>query len=355
MIDLSVFYPIIQFNRDTTLVAPTGHGKTTFLLEVFDQRDFSMVYLSPLRALAEEFYERALNEFGKDRVVFAKKVEDFQKYVHQNHQRNRMLVCTIESVPFGFLEELALTLKESILVVFDEVHLFHHWGETFRPVLLDRFYEVKFLEFRTLSLTATLNQAIKEHFQLESDLSGQDSLIIDLGNYGLKTDPEKVYYFQPNQKKVMEKTLWYELHGKSKSETFLVFVAYRYEVDELCEYYQRRGFRVLGCVSGEVESFRKNLIEFMHSEDSDSLGTVDLIVSTSCLSHGVNLPPLSRVFLFYPVPHRDFWIQMVGRGGRRGEKFQVYEMNGYNTHGKKKKNSELWWQGAKNHLLSVLY
>ena len=54
---------------------------------------------------------------------------------------------------------------------------------------------------------------------------------------------------------------------------------------------------------------------------------LDLIVATTAISHGVNLPEIHRIYFAYPFKNRDFWIQMVGRGGRKGECFQVHTMD----------------------------
>jgi superfamily II DNA or RNA helicase len=52
----------------------------------------------------------------------------------------------------------------------------------------------------------------------------------------------------------------------------------------------------------------------------------DYIISTTVLSHGVNLPDISKIYFLYVVENLDFWIQMTARGGRRGERYQVFAL-----------------------------
>jgi superfamily II DNA or RNA helicase len=52
----------------------------------------------------------------------------------------------------------------------------------------------------------------------------------------------------------------------------------------------------------------------------------DFIIATTVLGHGVNLPLIKRVFFLYPVKNPDFWLQMVARGGRRGESYSVFAL-----------------------------
>lgn len=108
--------------------------------------------------------------------------------------------------------------------------------------------------------------------------------------------------------------------ARGKGEVFLYFCRSRREVDQLVERYGRLNLEVLGCKGGEVDLFLENL---------KNRSRPQVIFSTTCLSHGVNLPPISKVFISYTVENKDFWIQMAGRGGRRGEKYEVYTLESF--------------------------
>lgn len=331
--------------REIMLIAPTGAGKTTMLLEIFENTDNSILFLSPLRALADEVFERTQQKFGGRNVKRIQGEESFELLVRDlEKNKKRFAVATVEHIKNGYLEHLN-ELTSKLIVVIDEVHLFFHWGNDFRPHLLDCYYEIRFFNMNLLSLTATLSPEQAECYQDYCNLCGESTLIINLGNYGLKKNPEKIHYYHDGQKKLIYRDLWRRLKTKNENETIMVFVAFRKEVDDLIDRFRRHGYCAIGCVSGEVDVFKKTLQSI-----TDNKENLDVIVATTCLSHGVNLPMLSAVFLLYPIQHRDFWVQMIGRAGRRGETFEVYEMNGYDAGGFRRKKTELKICSIKNQL-----
>ncbi len=335
---------------EVILVAPTGAGKTTFLLELFEKSDQSILYLSPLRALADECYARVEGRFGKAKAIRINKSEHFEKFSNDLEKyKKRFAVATIEHIHNGYLEHLAKS-SSRLVIILDESHLVFHWGQGFRPHLYECYYEIRSLCFKLISLTATLSDEQSVLYKEYVELIDEATLVVNLGNYGLKTLPQKINFYHETQKKYIYKDFWRKLNSKKNNETFLVFVAFRNEVDELIEILKRQGVCAIGCVSGEVDRFKNDLLNIENNKMNP-----DVIVATTCLSHGVNLPSLSAVFLFYPIQHRDFWVQMVGRAGRRGETFEVYEMNGYDSKGIKRKPRDLKLSSLKNSLRHGMY
>lgn len=110
------------------------------------------------------------------------------------------------------------------------------------------------------------------------------------------------------------------LYSSTTNGVKLVFCKYRNEVVELTQLFNKVGIKSLGCVGGETGKFQVEL-----AKCSD----LKIIFATSALSHGVNLPSIAEVYLTYKVSCIDFWIQMVGRGGRKGEQFQLHTMEMY--------------------------
>lgn len=326
------FAKLLEDYQEIFFIAPTGAGKTSLILEFFTSNHYHIFYLSPLRALADELEERVTNDLSKGVSRRGYKQDDFSDFIERiNVGKKTFFISTVEMIPDGFLEEMQQH-QQKIVVVVDEIHLFFHWGEEFRPILLERLYEIKNYQYKQISLTATFSKEQYDRLVLDHHFSNEAVLILDVGNYGLKKDPNAVHFFSPSQKQILEKKFWITVKNKKPQQTILVFLQFRREVDMFVERLQRLGFSAIGCVSGEVEHFRQELRSIM-SEGHQP----DVIVATTCLSHGVNLPKLSHIFLFYPIAHRDFWIQMVGRGGRRGEDFKVFEMNGYDQKGKLKR------------------
>ena len=126
---------------------------------------------------------------------------------------------------------------------------------------------------------------------------------------------KKFPFFRGMLKRRLIRTLKQDGNG-----IILVFCYRRTEVDSLVRDLNSRGFKVLGCKGGEVGAFLEKFYEAK---------SLDCICTTSALSHGVNLGTVRGVFFTYPVKNKDLWFQMVGRGGRTGEDFEVFGFNSF--------------------------
>lgn len=291
MISLAPFY---QLNSSLFLLAPTAWGKTTLLLSLI--KEFKVVYLSPLRALADEFELRCKSEKLKTQRVTGNGQE------YNDNFEVLILACELLNTNImQFLED------KDCIYVFDEFHLFYYWGESFRPKLKEALELVLLQNPKTLAMSATAQDCVIEYWK-SNNRSNLHSYLINLGNHQIKTQPLKTYIsFKKNKMLGMFDC---DLDGIN-----LVFCKYRNEVKELTLKLQEKGYAVHDCVSGEVELFNQKLIRNP---------APNFIVSTSTLSHGVNLPSLKRIFITYDIKEKDFLLQMIGRAGRRGEKFFVY-------------------------------
>lgn len=223
--------------------------------------------------------------------------------------KKSFMVTTAELLSPEFIEELC-NQNQKVLFVIDEFHLFYHWGEDFRPVLHDRFLAILNFYFPILAVTATMAEEVMA--KMKKDLSYyQDFWVhLDYGNHKLHREPSRMLSFKGLKPNYIQKAFWREIRQKKDDEIFLYFCAYRSQVDELVDRSRRMGFRVAGCVGGEVESFLETV--------KVTEGKLDCIFSTTTLSHGVNLPEIKKVFIDYEVKNYDFWLQMVGRGEGRG-------------------------------------
>jgi superfamily II DNA/RNA helicase len=106
--------------------------------------------------------------------------------------------------------------------------------------------------------------------------------------------------------------------GVLKKGTSLIFCKYRSEVDKRTKLLKAQGYIVLSCIGGEASKFVEELKLHPH---------IDFIVATSVVSHGVNLPNISRIYFTYKVDNIDFYLQMIGRGGRDGSRFDIHTFN----------------------------
>jgi ATP-dependent DNA helicase RecQ len=306
----------------TLLTAPVASGKTRLIVEFYREENFKIVYLSPLRALANEVFEK-LKSQGEKNIYLAggelSIVVCFEKFLNC---RKGFLISTMELLSEEFIEEL-YSRNEKVIFVIDEFHLFYYWGEEFRPILHDRYLAILNNFFPVLAMTATISDEIMTRVKLDLSYYQDFWIHLDYGNHELHRMPRVLTSFHGLKPQYIQKAFWREIRQKKEQEVFLYFCAYRGQVDELVARTRRLGFRAIGCVGGEVELFLKELDE--------NSGRVDCIFSTTSLSHGVNLPEIKKVFIDYEVKNYDFWLQMIGRGGRQGSQYEVYSTDTYHT------------------------
>ncbi len=308
----------------TLLTAPVAAGKTRLIVEYYREHNIKMIFVSPLRALANEVYQKLSGE-GKNVYLTGAGHSTEEVMTNFLQARKGLLIATMELLNEDFLEACA-EQHEKILFVLDEFHLFYHWGSGFRPVLHDRFLAILETQAPVMGITATMSAELLE--RLKNDLSYHHDFWIhlDFGNHQLHRLPKKIHYYSPVKPELFYRSMWRELRTKNGKDVYLVFCLYRSEVDEMVARSRRMGLRSIGCVGGEVETFLKEL----KAHD----GQVDCIFSTTTLSHGVNLPEIKKVFLNYEVKDYDFWLQMIGRGGRQGSEYEVYTFDTFHSNKK---------------------
>lgn len=272
---LKYVIPMVQ-KKLLILTSPPASGKTYWIQSLQAIWDERLLVISPLRALANECIEKNghTTDFMTPEEWMGKKV-----------QRR--------------------------VVIIDEFHLFFYWGDTFRPVMWEAFFEISQMADLIILLTATLSLEMREEMRAFS-LHFDEIHWIDRGNQTLKYLP--VRYIRAFSK------MWLleEIKRSKKNGTVkLIFCKFRNEVYELEKELTSLGFECLSCVGGEAGEMAAKLKIHPHP---------DFIICTTVLSHGVNLPEIQKIFFTYPLRNIDFWIQMVARGGRRGEKYQVYAL-----------------------------
>jgi ATP-dependent DNA helicase RecQ len=310
-------WEFLTLNRSFTLMlAPPGWGKTHLLLKLFKNYSKRFVFISPLRALAEEFFEKAHEVITTFKVN--KRIERAESFKSFYQKERCLIILTPEMIDNDFLFYLEKTEHRPV-VIFDEFHLFYYWGESFRPVLWDILMGVATSNASILGLSATMNEDYLHKWKRDFLLNSSQLFLLDLGNQKIKNIPKENYWFPSFFKKVFIKRFLFELR-QNRSEVFVFFCRLRTEVDFWLRYCERENISALGCKGGEVLNFVQELKE---------LPKPRCIFCTTSLSHGVNLPCVSKVFISYKVGNPDFWLQMVGRGGRRGEAFEIFSFDSY--------------------------
>ncbi len=294
---------MLEHHSNILLIAPTGWGKTTLLLELIENSDKYWIYLAPLRALANEFYLRARDLSGVFNIKTAKEARELAK----SGLSLKLIIITPELLN----EEILKKFDGRLNVVFDEIHLFSYWGDSFRPKLRESFEDILISQASTLCLSATMNDSLIESWKNDCQRNCDANYLINLKNHTLKNNPRRRFYV-PH---LFKQTFWPEIKAKKVPYTKLIFCAYKNEVHALERSLRSEGFEVISAVGGETSIFGLKL---------QDCPKPDFIIGTTAISHGVNLPKISLVYIGYPVKNYDFFIQMIGRAGRRDEVFDIY-------------------------------
>jgi ATP-dependent DNA helicase RecQ len=287
MIMMNPLKPSAQF-----LLAPAGSGKTSLIFDFFQRNERNILVVLPLKCLEREVARKI------------KKLPIREVFIE---------AVTVEKAIF-FIEKLSFKNRSNLLIVLDEVHLWNFWGNDFRPILWECFYYFAGNEFSLLGLTATLKNEYIEQWAELFRIGNYSFEVLDYGNGKLVNIPSREDSYFGLEKSQLRRRICHEIES---NKTCLIFCQYREEVFELEKFLsmQMDKLTILTCVGGESNKF---------ADQMENLGSPQVIISTSTLSHGVNLGIIERVFLTYEVYDWDIYLQMKARGGRGGEEFQVF-------------------------------
>jgi superfamily II DNA helicase RecQ len=287
------------------LIAPPAWGKTRLFHRWLSEEPRPYIYVSPLRALADEVLASLPSGVFGRRPEPSSAQESWRAWAQVAGAK--VMVVTPELLVSFDWEGLARESPRTV-VVWDEVHLVGLWGESFRPAMLEAWWGFCASGLAGVGLTATLDAACDDFLRRSLEGVYETLLVGDAGNFAFQTPPAGWLWGPPRW---IEQLLDVD---ETDPRPALIFCAHRQEVDDVVARLTARGLRALGCKGGETPKFRARLGE------SDQW---DFLVSTSCLSHGVNLPSLRRVIFLYPEKNPTLFHQMCTRGGRRGEPYQV--------------------------------
>lgn len=264
------------------LIAPPAWGKTHLFQTWVQENASRFLLICPLRALASEL-----------------KLSCPQAWV--------VLPEELQNVDWEGLSKK----RPDLVVVWDEVHLVSEWGLSFRHAFMEAWYGFCVSGLAGVGLTATLTPSI-QNFLSETLRENHEHLLIgDAGNFSFKHRPAR-WLWAPRS--WTEELLEVPLEGRT-----LIFCQHRHEVDRWCTRLAEQNIRAWGCKGGETRGFSERLAQE---------APPDVIVATSCLSHGVNLPELRRVVLLDKTAPDWMIHQMRTRAGRRGGPFEVWTIWG---------------------------
>lgn len=289
------------------LTAPPAWGKTRLFRQWVENYQLPFIYISPLRALANEVMSSLEDHPGLMKLKGKYDVKTWNQWSKVS-DKSHILVVTPEQLGDFDWQGLADKVPNAV-VVWDEVHLLPLWGFEFRDRLLQQWWSYITSGLCGVGLTATADKSFLQFLKNSLMGFGWNLISGDAGNFEFKNRPTSLLSVPSPWLRVLLHDAIDEQNGNT-----LVFCEHRDEVDQMVEKWSEKGFQVLGCKGGETVRFQEKLI--------NSRGSL-VIFSTSCLSHGVNLPRLKRVILLYQEKNPSMFHQMITRGGRKGESFEV--------------------------------
>ena len=297
------------------LQMPTGSGKTWLAEQAIAhvlQQGKRAIYLTPLRALAEELTTRWQQKFSDEKVgVFS---GDYARSSYPVSFRDaRLLVMTPEKLDACIRNWRSHWhwIPEVDLLVVDELHLL---GDTRRGSRLEGTI-MRLMRLNPFARILGLSATLGNRHELADWLGGVE--------YSSTVRPIPLRWKISRYKKATEKPelLLREIQpivddgGQS-----LVFVQSRRRAETIAEYIRDKGLQVHHHHSGLNRQSRKLVEQQFRDRD------LKVLVSTPTLEMGVNLP-VRQVILydlqtfngqdFVPLPVNNVW-QRAGRAGRLG-------------------------------------
>ena len=297
------------------LQMPTGSGKTWLAEQAIEHtlaQGQRAIYLTPLRALADELCDRWKQRFAPHPVgVFTGDYTSGQYPV--SFQDARLLVMTPEKLDACTRHWRSHWnwLPTVDLIVVDEFHLLGdpNRGPRLEGALLRMLRLNPFL--RILGLSATLGNRV----ELSDWLGGVE--------YASSDRPIPLQWSTVHYKKADDKPalLLREVRRNlAQGGKSLVFVQSRRRAEALANQLQDAGLRVTHHHAGLDHQSRRQV------ESDFRTGQLDVLVATATLEMGLNLP-VRQVILydlqgfdgqdFVPLPVNSVW-QRAGRAGRPG-------------------------------------
>lgn len=308
---------LLNSGFNCVLQMPTGSGKTWLAEQAIGavlQQGARAVYLTPLRALATELCDRWQAQFTDHKVgVFTGDYGTNNSPLPVSFRAARLLVMTperLDACTRAWRSHWSW-LPEVDLVVVDELHLL---GDSRRGARLEG----------ALSRVRRLNPFVRI-VGLSATLGNRNELAEWLGGveYGSNWRPVPLewrfvrYGNAGDKPQLLVQEIKRNIGRGGKS---LVFVQSRRRAEELSRFLQSQNLRARHHHAGLDHTMRREVEGDFRSRK------VDVLVATSTLEMGINLPVRQVVLYdvqtfdgydFRPLSTTSVW-QRVGRAGRRG-------------------------------------
>jgi ATP-dependent Lhr-like helicase len=296
--------PLILEGRNVVVISPSASGKTEAVVAPVVERllpehrkQFSILYVSPTRALVNDLYRRLVDPVQYLELAIARKTGDRPEF--DEAKPPFLLITTPESLD-SLLCRHPKTFQHLKTVVLDELHLLDNTprGDQLR-VLLERLRRVRSgLSFHALSATIE-DEKIGERYFADPQV--------------VKTyeDREIEYVLLRHDKNLVPK-LYRELQER-RLDKILCFFNARSFVEMYSRTLDQPPF------SGKVWVHHASLTkpEREHTEHLMTTEKRGVLCATSTLELGIDIGDVDAVVLFRPPFSITSLLQRIGRGNRR--------------------------------------
>ena len=293
--------------RDTLVIAPTSFGKSLiYLIPALAQKTGITIVIEPLIALMH------------DQVQKLKKLDISAAYLDstQTTAERKAVVDDLNSGCIKILYIAPERLESDILslieennqiqiVVVDECHCVTTWGNTFRDAYLSIRKHIDALQSRPVIVALSATAIPEDRPRIMDLLSMCDAKIYEMSLYRSNLCFMKKHISgSTNRWKVLRKTL-----KKYHQNTTIVFCNTIETAEYVAKYLKNHYPKDVAVYHSKSKKYEQEMLS----------GKKHIIVATSALSMGVDVPNVDLVIHFnMPLSVADYY-QMAGRAGREGQ------------------------------------
>jgi RecQ family ATP-dependent DNA helicase len=297
--------------RDSSIVMPTGRGKSLCYTLPGLASDRLTVVVSPLIALMSDQYIR-LRDAGHPAAMLASGMPEDHNRTALAAIRSgaaRLVFCSPERfASSAFIS--ALQTREIGLFAVDEAHCVSEWGHDFRPDYLQLHEVIKQLGGPpVMALTATATPVVAR--EIGERLGLRDPLLIHSGfdRPNLSFD---VLHFAGAGAVARKLATLAAILEMGESRPAIVYAGTRKQVDEVTASLCQLGMGAVGYHAGMEPDARHEAQRRFLSDEAE------IVVATTAFGMGVDKPNV-RTVVHYVVPTSvESYYQEVGRAGRDG-------------------------------------
>ncbi|WP_194840465.1 DEAD/DEAH box helicase [Hyperthermus butylicus] len=307
--------PILE-GHNVFIVAPTGYGKTEaallpILSRMLEERvePVALLYITPLRALINDIYERISWWASRFGFIVARKHGDVPHSERTRRLRHapHILVTTPESleIDLDWAPKFRQYYRNLRWVIVDEVHeIVSNKRGVQLAVLLERFRRIAG-DFQLIMISATIG----EPTIAARAFTGSSRRPLTVVSVEKRKPIEIVvdYVEAPSTKfwrAAAEKLV------KHMEPLTLVFVNSKHAAEKLHGEIERMGVEGVVVHHASIHGEERRRIEKMAKE-----GKLNMIIATKTLELGIDIGSIRKVILFRPAGSVSSLLQRLGRSG----------------------------------------